>query len=148
MSPVYEFSCDRHGVFESYRLMTNCTEPEPCPKCKTLSERIISLPSVRLVQGAKSLQFGSGSPGRMVTPKETGGVGIYIPSMGLMEQQEVDYIAEGAIEKEKARVKKKRKTIQGANQAIVQAYVNIANRAPKGQKANAIRKVIKETANV
>jgi hypothetical protein len=77
--------------------------------------------------------------------RETGGLDIFIPSYGALEQEEVDYIAEGAIEKEKARVKKKGKTIQRENQALVQAYVNLANATPKGKKAKAIRQAIKET---
>ena len=93
----------------------------------------------------KRLPLGAGSAGRKITSKETGGMGIFIPSFGAMEQAEVDYIAEGAIEKEKARVKKSKKTQQRANQSIVQAYVNLANSKPKGQKAKAIREAIKST---
>ena len=140
---IYEFFCKTHGVFESYRTIDNRSTPEPCPECKVLSERIISLPAVHIKQGSQRLQFGSGSAGRMISHKETGGLDIYIPSAGAMEQAEVDYIAEGAIEKEKARVKKKKKTIQSANQAIVQAYVNLANSKPRGQKAKAIRETIR-----
>jgi hypothetical protein len=147
MCPVYEWKCPEHGIFEGYRSMDNCTAPEPCPICETGSSRVISLPAVKIVQGATQLQFGSGSPGKIISGKETGGLDIFIPSMGALEQSEVDYIAEGAIEKEKARVKKKRKTCQGANQAIVQAYVNLANSKPKGQKAKAIRQAIKETTS-
>jgi putative FmdB family regulatory protein len=145
--PVYEFSCVRHGVFESYRNMDNCTAPEPCPVCRVFAERIISLPVVKFTQGKKRLQYGSGSAGRMITSKETGGMGVFIPSYGALEQEEVDYIAEGAIEKEKTRVKNKKKTPR-RNQSIVQAYVNLANKTKKGQKAKAIREAMKETARV
>jgi len=140
---IYEFECLEHGVFEGYRTMENCSAPEPCPECSVLSERIISLPAIVIKQGSQRLQFGSGSPGRVISHKETGGLDIYIPSAGAMEQQEVDYIAEGAIEKEKARVRKKKRTMQSANQAIVQAYVNLANSKPRGQKAKAIRETIR-----
>ncbi len=140
---IYEFRCPNCGVFEAYRTMDTCTAPEPCPKCKTMSERIISLLAVSIKQGSQRLIFGSGSPGKIISPEETGGVGIYIPSGGAMEQEEVDYIAEGAIEKEKTRVKKKKKETQSANQAIVQAYVDLANKTPRGQKAKAIRETIK-----
>jgi len=140
---IYEFRCPEHGIFEAYRTISNCSDPEPCPECMTLSGRIISLPAVNIKQGSQRLQFGSGSAGKTISPEETGGLGIYIPSMGAMEQAEVDYIAEGAIEKEKDRVKNKKKTIQGTNQAIVQSYVDLANSKPKGQKAKAIREAIK-----
>jgi len=139
---IYEFRCPNCGVFESYRAMEACTIPALCPECDTLSERIISLPAVHIVQGSQRLQFGSGSAGKIISPEETGGVGIYIPSGGAMEQAEVDYIAEGAIEKEKTRVEKKKKATQSANQAIVQAYVNLANSKPRGQKAKAIREAM------
>lgn len=141
--PLYEFCCNKHGVFDGYRTIENRSVSEPCPICKVLSERIISLPAIVIKQGSQRLQFGSGSPGRVISHKETGGLDIYIPSAGAMEQAEIDYIAEGAIEKEKERVKKKKKTIQGANQAIVQAYVNLANSKPRGQKAKAIRETLR-----
>jgi hypothetical protein len=79
----------------------------------------------------------------MITGKETGGLDIFIPSYGALEQAEVEYIAEGAVEKEKARVKKKNKTHQRQNQAIVQSYVNLANRTPKGKKAKVLREAMK-----
>ena len=101
---IYEFRCPLHGVFEARRTIETCTHPEPCSVCNILSKRIISIPAVSIKQGSVRLQFGSGSAGKVISPKETGGMGIYIPSMGAMEQAEVDYIAEGAIEKEKDRV--------------------------------------------
>lgn len=143
--PVYEWNCVKHGRFDGFRLIDNCTSPALCPKCSKLSERIISLPTVKIVQDKKRLPLGTGSAGRMVTSKETGGMGVFIPSFGAMEQEEVDYIAEGAIEKEKSRVKKSKKTIQRKNQAVVQAFVDLANRTPRGQKSKAIKQALKET---
>lgn len=142
MCPIYEFRCPEHGVFEDYRPMVVCTIPSLCPKCQSMSERIISKPTIKIIQGKKSLPLGSGSAGRMITSKETGGMGVFIPSFGALEQAEVDYIAEGAIEKEKARVKKSKKTPQRKSQAMVQAYVNLANKTKKGQKAKAIREAM------
>jgi putative FmdB family regulatory protein len=143
---IYEFICKKHGVFEAYRNMDNCTASEPCPVCKRLSERIISLPTVKIVQDKKRLPLGSGSEGKIVSSKETGGLDIFIPSYGMLEQEEVDYIAEGAVEKEKARVRKKKKIAQRANQAMVQSFVDLANKTPRGQKAKAIREAMKDTA--
>lgn len=148
MSPTYEYECIRHGVFEGFASFDNYNAPSPCPRCLILSDRIISVPTVKIIQGKKQLPFGTGSPGRMITHKETGGMGVYIPSYGSMEQDEVDYIAEGAIEKEKARVKKKKKSIQRESQALVQAYVDLANKTPRGQKAKVLRQAIKDTARV
>jgi putative FmdB family regulatory protein len=143
--PVYEFSCTKHGVFDEYRTIESCTIPSLCPKCHKSAERIFSLLTVKIIQNKKRLPLGTGSAGRMVSSKETGGMGVYIPSFGAMEQEEVDYIAEGAIEKEQSRVKKKKKTIQRKSQAVVQAFVDLANRTPRGQKSKAIRQAIKET---
>jgi putative FmdB family regulatory protein len=140
--PLYDFSCPKHGRFEDYKTMDNCSSPVPCPKCKSPSERIITASNIHIIQGGKALPLGSGSPGKVISSKETGGMGIFIPSYGALEQAEVDYIAEGAIENEKSRIKKKthRKT-----QAVVQAFADLANRTKKGQKAKAIRQAIKET---
>jgi putative FmdB family regulatory protein len=142
--PVYEYECITHGVFETYKQISNCSEDEPCPICNLKAHRIFSIPMVRIVQDKRMLPLGNGSEGRMVPSSETGGLDIFIPSYGALEQAEVDYIAEGAIEKEKDRVKKKRKTIQRENQALVQSYVDLANSRPKGQKAKAIREAMKD----
>jgi putative FmdB family regulatory protein len=140
--PLYEFACAKHGSFELYRSMDKCTSPANCPECNSPSGRIITASNIHIVQGGKALPLGSGSPGKIISSKETGGMGIFIPSYGALEQAEVDYLAEGAIENEKTRIKKKthRKT-----QAVVQAFADLANRTKKGQKAKAIRQAIKET---
>jgi len=140
--PNYEFQCNQHGVFSEYRTMGTCTIPALCPECEELSERIFSVPNVHIVQGGKRLPLGTGSPGRMVTSHETGGMGVFIPSFGAMEQKEVDYIAEGAIEKEKSRVNKAKGHLQRKNQEMVQSMVNIANKAKRGQKAKAIKEAL------
>ena len=142
--PLYEFSCEKHGRFGDYRPMGSCTIPSPCPVCNVLSERVISLPAINITQGSQTLQFGSGSPGRMVTPEETGGMGVYIPSMGAMEQAEVDYIAEGAIAKEKARVKNAKGKPQRRAQEKIQGYTNLVNSTPRKKRINTLREAIKE----
>ena len=141
--PIYEYSCEEHGVFECYKHVDNCAGPERCPECEKLSPRIFSSLSIKIVQGNRRLPLGSGSPGKMITGKETGGLDIFIPSYGALEQEEVNYIAEGAIEKEKSRVRKKNKTPQRRNQSIVKDYVNLANRTPKGKKAKVLREAMK-----
>src|SRR3990167_4495881 len=142
---IYEFKCPKHGVFEQVRPMAACSIPAICPVCESPAQRIFSSPAIKFVY-KKRQRLGSESEGKVILGKETGGLDIFIPSWGALEQQEVDYIAEGAIEKEKDRVKKKKKTVQRRNQALVQAYVNLANATPKGKKAKTIRQAIKETA--
>ena len=141
--PIYEYECTKCGVFECYKHVDNCAEPERCPECEAMAPRIISSLSIKIVQGNRRLPLGSGSPGKMITGKETGGLDIFIPSYGALEQEEVNYIAEGAIEKEKSRVRKKNKTPQRQNQTNLQAYVNLANRTPKGKKAKVLREAMK-----
>ena len=94
------------------------------------------------------MRYGSGSPGKIMTHAETGGLDIFIPSDGAMEQEEVDYIAQGAIEKERARVKKAKK--QGARnetQARIQAYTDLAHSTPRGQRAKILRRAIAESGD-
>src|SRR3990167_430633 len=74
------------------------TDKEFIEKIKTLGV---------IVRKKERLPLGEGSRGRFVTPEETGGLGILIPSFGAMEKEEVDYVAGMAIEKEKERIKKK-----------------------------------------
>ena len=116
-----------------------------CPTCGEVALKVITMPNIKIVNVPR-LQFGSGSRGRVITPAETGGMGIYIPSMGAMEQQEVDYIAAGAIEKERSRIKKK-KGPRSEMQAKLQAYTNLAKRARPGQRAKAIQDAIKDTGD-
>ena len=145
--PLYQFTCMTDGPFEILRPMFQSNEPMCCPECGLVATRVISIPNVKIINKPR-LQFGSGSPGRVISHKETGGLDIIIPSMGAMEQDEVDYIATGAIEKEKERVKKaKKQGPRSEKQAIIQAYTDLANRTPKGQRAKVLREAIKETGD-
>jgi putative FmdB family regulatory protein len=47
--PLYEYECDRHGVFELTRSMHLASLPAPCPACRRKAARILSLPSVAQV---------------------------------------------------------------------------------------------------
>jgi putative FmdB family regulatory protein len=40
--PLYEYRCERCGVFESMRSMTQSAEPAGCPECRQPSARILS----------------------------------------------------------------------------------------------------------
>lgn len=66
-------------------------------------EKIKSL-SIR-VKHTEQLPLGNKSRGRFISHEETGGSDILIPSWGALEKEEIDYIAEVAIEKEKSRVR-------------------------------------------
>lgn len=40
--PLYEYECDRHGVFEAWAGMSRSSEPAPCPSCQSAAARILS----------------------------------------------------------------------------------------------------------
>lgn len=143
--PLYEYSCGEHGPVELWRPMSAVEVAMNCPQCGQPLRRVWSMPAIKVV-AHEQLRYGSGSPGRVLTRKETGGLDIFIPSDGAMEQAEVDYIAEGAIEKEQARVKKaKRQGPQRENQAIVAAFKDLALATPRGQRARVLREAAKDS---
>ncbi|HEY0219821.1 MAG TPA: zinc ribbon domain-containing protein [Afipia sp.] len=39
--PVYEYLCDDCGPFTDMRPMVECDDPQDCPKCATVSPRVI-----------------------------------------------------------------------------------------------------------
>lgn len=143
---IYEFECPECGRFEVSRPMNESANPAMC-QCGRRAERIFSPSAIKVVTKER-LQFGNGSPGRMLTKKETGGLDVFIPSMGAMEQDEVDYIAEGAIEKEQARIKKVKKFgPRSENQARIQAYADLAMRTPKGHRAKVLKEAARDTGD-
>jgi len=44
--PVYEYECQVHGVFETFKPLAEYTAPASCPTCETPSARIMSVPRV------------------------------------------------------------------------------------------------------
>ncbi|KKM75344.1 hypothetical protein LCGC14_1391220 [marine sediment metagenome] len=143
--PYYPHVCVLHGLFESFRPMARYAEQGHCPECGRTGHRLISLPAIRFVNRER-LEYGSESPGRVVSHKETGGMSIYIPSDGALEQNEVDYVAEGAIEKERGRVAKQKGPRSDA-QARIQDYAALALSQPRGQRAKAIKEAVAESGD-
>lgn len=39
--PLYDFRCSAHGVFDGYAPMSRCSEPQACPVCGEMSEKVI-----------------------------------------------------------------------------------------------------------
>ena len=143
---LYEYDCPEHGRFETLRRVAERDIPVSCPDCGLESARAFSIPSIKVIKKER-LPLGNGSMGKVLTKKDTGGLDIFIPSYGLMEQAEVDYIAEGAIEKEKERVKINKQGPRNDNQARLQAYSNLALRAPKGQRHKVLQEAMKEAGD-
>lgn len=145
--PFYIFCCQEHGEFEDFRSMEAAILPTPCPLCRRIAVRVWTAPAIKIVSKQR-LPLGKGCYGKTVTHQETGGLDIFVPSFGAMEQDEVDYIAQGAVEKERARVKKAQK--QGARnetQVKIGAYADLARKAKPGQRAKTIREALKEEVN-
>jgi len=145
--PAYMFMCDVHGVHEDFRRMADAGSVAFCPECGEESVRVFTAPSIRVINTPR-LRYGSGSPGKVIPSSETGGLDIFIPSDGALEQAEVDDVAGLAVEKERARVKsKKRQGAHDENHARIIDYTNMALRAKPGQRAKTIRQAIKESGD-
>ncbi len=76
--------------------------------------------------------------------EETGGMDIFVPSWGAMEKAEVDYVTQGAIEKEKARVRKERTERRTQTQKQIGALMKVAYAQKPGQRAKAIKAAMRE----
>lgn len=140
--PIYEYRCQGCGLdFDQIKLMAERNQGI-CPDCGSLADLLPSRVSIKVVQHERQW-LGSKAKGRYVSHKETGGLPILVPSFGALEQEEVDYIAEGAIEKEKVRVKKKQKEPSLMSQKIA-AYTNLAYQTKPGERAKTIREAMKE----
>jgi len=109
------------------------TDKEFVEKVKTLSFHV--KPS------AERLPLGSGSRGRFIDSKETGGMSILIPSFGALEKEEVDYVAEEAIYREKERVKTAEPRL---TKTALQNVMTETLKAPKGKRKKALERITKE----
>ena len=145
--PAYDYECAFCGVFEVVKPMSRSGDSERCPDCGRSARRIISASAIRVVHKTR-YKYGTGSPGRVLTHEETGGLDIFIPSDGALEQEEVDDVALAAVEKEKTRVKKKKK--QGAkneNHARLMAYADLARATPQGKRRKTLEAAIKDSGD-
>ena len=143
MTPIYEFDCKTHGRFESLRPMSSI--PALCPVCDGISEKVMSCPAPARIIEHRRLQYGSGSPGRIIPGKETGGLDLFIPSGGALEKEEVDYVVCAAIEKEKARVKSTKGHSRSANQEAISQLSNLAYQTKPGQRIKVLNEAIAES---
>ena len=59
--PCYEFRCLAHGGFERIRPFAESANDAPCPVCRVMSARIVSIPGPSFVKGGGTgAQKGSG----------------------------------------------------------------------------------------
>jgi putative FmdB family regulatory protein len=47
--PLYEYDCEKHGVFESMQSMQHAERPERCPSCNRPAPRVLSAPRLACV---------------------------------------------------------------------------------------------------
>jgi len=87
------------------------------------------------------LPLGEQEKSRYIPSKETGGLPVFIPSMGALEKEEVDYIALAAIENEKERVRKRR---YSAQKERLEQVALLVKQAKPGQRAKTAKQAIKE----
>ena len=139
MCPIYQYRCPEHGDFELLQPMHAITA-SICPTCGLGVARVMSVPAKVTVTYSEKLPYGNKSRGKIV--HVPGGDSIFVPSWGALEKEEVDYVAEGAVEKEKERVRKGK--VGGDYRASIDSYMKLAAKTPKGKKGNAIREAMKE----
>ena len=93
-----------------------------------------------IVRKKERLPLGSGARGQYITGTD-GRRDIFVPSFGSMEQEEIDYIVEGATEQEDERVKVGRVSAQ--KQAIG-SVLSEMRKAPPGERAKTGEALIKD----
>mgnify|MGYP001569420373 CR=1 FL=1 len=117
--------------------MSEATDKALVDKIKTLSFRF---------KTSERKPYGYGSAGKYVSAKETGGLPIFVPSFGAMEQAEVDYVAEVAVGQERERVKD-RKALSEQNALTKEALGNIVETVkgqPEGKRIKVTDEIMRE----
>ena len=135
--PVYEYQCQKHGKFDVLKPM-GFVGVVTCPDCGKACRKVPSVPAPAVIINHEQLPLGNKSRGKFIPPEETGGMGILVPSFGALEKEEVEYTAEGALEKEKERVRKGIRR-ESETRRRMDRYIKEAHKAPPGQRAKAIK---------
>ena len=139
--PIYQYICPKHGAFEE--LQSVHKTGARCPECGRKGEKIVALPAKSYVHHHnQNLPYGSGSRGRYVPASETGGLPLLVPSWGAMEKEEVDWVTENAIYREKERVAKKQRERPAS--VVIGGLMNQALKQPEGKRRDVIEKALKE----
>ncbi len=141
--PILEYECREHGRFEQIKYDSDY-HMESCPVCHKMCPKVMSRPAIIRFEHKENLPLGSGSRGKYIPSSETGGLPIFVPSFGALEQAEVDDVALAATEKERERVRGK-KTMRNPEKAkALENLVNTARNAPQGKRKKTLDKVLKE----
>ena len=124
-----EYECPNCGVYETLQANNICS------KCGSVSRKLISAPALIIVNHKENLPYGNKSRGRFISSEETGGSGILIPSWGALEKEEIDDIAEAAIEKEKTKVRK------SPMKDNMEAVTRVLLSTPKGKRREKLNEI-------
>ena len=117
--------------------MTKVSDQALIEKIKTLSIR---------VKNPVRKPYGYGSAGKYVSAKETGGLPIFVPSFGAMEQEEVDFVAQEAVGKERARVKA-HQALNETNALTKESLGNVVKTVktqPRGKRIKAAAEIMRD----
>ena len=131
--PIYIYSCPRHGKFEIIR--GDFKKHIPCVECGLTSHSVISIPYRTRVEHKENLPLGNKSRGRFIPP-DGNRSGILVPSFGALEKEEVDYIAEASLEKERNRVRKSEQ--KDALENVTKALLS----SPQGKRHETLNKIL------
>ena len=90
-----------------------------------------------IFKSKERLPYGSGSRGKFI-PTEKGRRSIFVPSFGVLEKEEVDYIVEAAKEQEDDRIRKNRKSEQ---KETLEKVTDALRKAKPGQRAKLLKEI-------
>lgn len=51
--PLYEYRCQRHGLFEEFNTIDSCRQGMACPKCSMDAPRVLSAPHLSLMDAGQ-----------------------------------------------------------------------------------------------
>jgi putative FmdB family regulatory protein len=135
--PIYEYMCPKCGKFED--LKAHFEKISYCPDCDTVSRAVMSAPYKSRVSYKENLPLGNKSRGKYIPP-EGNRMGILVPSFGALDKEEVEYVAEGALEKETERAAK---NIRRTNtKERLENVTRVALNTPQGKRAATIKNIL------
>jgi len=140
--PLYEYFCEACGNRTTKIVPYEQSDMVTCPECGAKMTRQFPTPARIVINEKVQRQYGTGSEGKLILGKETGGLDIFVPSYGSMEQEEVDYVAGMAVEKEKERVRKGR---HNETKEALEGLKKLAYQTKPGKRYEALQEAVKDT---
>mgnify|MGYP001558337451 CR=1 FL=1 len=91
-----------------------------------------------IFKNKKHLRYGKGDKGVLIPPDQ-GRRGVFVPSFGAMEKEEIEEVVLAAQEKEDGRIKKRQKS---AAQEKLEQVLEQTLKAEPGERAKTAREII------